>query len=514
MEVSNNSISTKSLLEALSSTTKSTTTNSRATENVFSKESPKDFSVKNLLDSLFKDLALDLKSKDVVLQTLKNSTISSSAKDTAAELRSIIDSLKSSNISAKSLDKLLLNISKLDGETLQTQIKDSGVFLESKLANLNSTKSTLPISLTQTLDGLKTLLGEQEGLGVKSELVDKILNAKVVDKNFMSDMKKLLNALESSSKNADVQTVAKLDTLLQKTLVLNSKIDNLVEVFDSELKNIVQNIAENLDDIESNSPKIQELIGGLKSTLGISQNSKTEFLSVGEKLQQVVNVLKSELSVKVSNIDSHIEMSKLTQGLKDSLDLAIKDKKLVLNQPLQTSLNPKDEIVKDVKANLLQLKDELSKSGDLTAKDVLPKIDKVLTNINYYQLTSYSMGANVLYLPLLWEGLDEGQVSIKKLKKNRFFCEINLKLKEFGKIDLLVMLFDNVSVNISIFTQSDEFLSRIRDNLQFLRQGISSVGLVPSNIYLYDSLRDDGVKRETKRYVQNQQIGSGISLHV
>lgn len=283
----------------------------------FKKNENRNFSIKNLLDSLFKDLISNQKSKDMVLQILKDENIFQNIKDTALDLKSILNSLKSSKLpleSTISLEKLLLDINKLDAKSLQKQINKSGIFLESRLA----------------------------------------------------------------------------------------------------------------DD----------------------------------------------------------------------------------------SLNPKEVILNDIKATLLLLKQELSQSNDPIVKDTFLKIDKVLTNINYYQLASFSLGANILYLPLLWEELDEGQINIKKLKQKRYFCEINLKLKKVGKIDLLVMLFDDININISVFVQSDKFLKLIRENLELLKQGISSAGLIPSNIYLYDFLKDKKIKKDTRDYVLSQSKGLGISLHV
>ncbi len=277
----------------------------------------RNFSIKNLLDSLFKDLISNVKSKDAVLKILKDENILQNIKDTALDLKSILSDFKSSKLLLKStisLERLLLDINKLDAKSLQKQINKSGVFLEARLAD--------------------------------------------------------------------------------------------------------------------------------------------------------------------------------------------------------SSLSPKEVILNDVKATLLLLKEELSQSKDLVAQNTLVKVDKVLTNINYYQLVSFSMGANILYLPILWEELDEGQINIKKLKRKKYFCEINLKLKNIGKIDLLLMLFDEIYIDISIFVQNDRFLKQIRDNLQILKQGINSAGLIPANIYLYDFAKDEKIRNDTRDYALSQSKGIGINLHV
>jgi len=484
--------------------------------DILKKTETKEFSVKSLLSSLFKDLSTQTKSKDVVLQILKDKNIAPNIKDTVSELKSIIDSLKNSDISTettKNLDKLLLDIDKLDAKSLQVQIKNSGIFLESKLANADFAESLLPRSAKETLQNLKGL-SRNVDLKINTALIDKILNSKVADKSFIEDIKTLIGDLKNFQKEPLVQTTAKLEILLQKNQILESKTANSILVSPNELKSIMKNIEQNLGLIKVNNPAIQEAITSLNFTLRPQQNLKIDISSVGEKLQFVVNLLKSELSLREPKAELYVEVAKLTNRLASEFGSAFKNGQITLNQSLQVAVDLKKELSIDIKANLLQIREELAKNSDMTSKNTLSRVDKVLTNIIYYQLSSFGMGANVLYLPLLWDGLEEGRVSIKKLKQKRFFCEINLKLKDFGKIDLLVMLFDDIYINISIFTQNSEFLGRIKDNLQLLRQGISSLSLVPSNIYLYDSLKDGSIKKETKEYIKTQQVGTGISIHV
>lgn len=280
---------------------------------------------------------------------------------------------------------------------------------------------------------------------------------------------------EETGKNFSIKTV--LDSLFHDLITNQKSKDTILQILKD--KNIFQNI--------------KSTVLELKSILNDLKNSKLPLKSIATL---------DDLLLDIDKIDAK------------SLQKQIKNSGIFLESRIAKADNPKNIILQDIKANLLMTKKELSESSEAVAKDVYNRVDKVLTSINYYQLISLSMGSNMLYLPLLWEGLDEGQVSIKKLKQKRYFCEINLKLKDFGKIDLLIMLFDDTHINISIFVQNDHFLKSIRENLQILRQSISSLGLVSKNIYLYDSLKDDVRRKETMDYVQNQQIGNGISLHV
>ncbi len=489
-----------------------------ATANKTTKET----SVGVLLDSLFKDLSTNQKSKDVVLKILQDKTIFVDVKNTTTDLKSILNDLKTTKAPLKTvslLDKLLINIKNLDALTLQKQINQSGLFLESKLANKDVQKTLLPNSIKEPLIALKNI-AIQEKLDIKIPLIDKILSAKLANKQFIGNIKELIQSSKVSKNQSTIDVVAKLENIAKASQTVESKISNDMVISTKEIKTFSKQIVDNLNRLDFLKPQIKEDIAKLTQIITKIQNmpniNKADILNLNlsEKLQRSVNLIKTELIISQPKANLHVEVSRIVQALHNGVQAELIAKEIVPNQPLLAPTNLKEEIATDIKANLLYVKDEISKTSNLNMPDTLAKIDKVLTNINYYQLLSFSANANILYLPLVWSGLDEGKISIKKLKQKRYFCEINLKLKDFGKIDLLIMLFDDISINISIFTKSEEFLARIRENLQILKQGINSVGLIPSNIYLYDSLKDDKIKKDTKSYVDAQQIGSGVNIHV
>ena len=490
---------------------------SKSTDVLISKEAEtKDLSIKTLLDSLFKDLSTNQKSKDTVLQILQNKNIPQNIKDTLSELKSIADRLKNDKTlfePASALEKNFLDIKEINSKTMLTQIKNSGIFFESKLAKADIARSLLPDSIYEKLTSIKSMIIKNR-LPINTSKIDDILSSKVANKSFVNSINDIIQSLKPNKNQAKIETLAKLDNLVKKVQLLESKISNNSPVSSGDIKTMVNEIISKMDEI-SNPKVLEELSLPLKS-LNLQNTVETKFLelNIGEKLQRAVNQIKNELVIKIPKSDLHVEIIKLAQNLKDDLVHAIQNRDIVPNQKLTVLPNIKEEILKDTKANLLKIKEELSTSNTPNSQDTLLKVDKALNNINYYQLISLSSNVNISYLPLLWEGLDDAQVSIKKLKQKRYFCEINLKLKEFGKIDLLVMLFDDISINISIFTKSDIFLKKIRENLQVLRQGINSVGLLPQNIYLFDAPKGSKTKEEMREYAKNQQVGQGVNFYV
>ena len=99
-------------------------------------------------------------------------------------------------------------------------------------------------------------------------------------------------------------------------------------------------------------------------------------------------------------------------------------------------------------------------------------------------------------------------MSLKKQKDNRFFCEINIKLKEYGKIDMMLMLFEDIHLNISFFAEKKEFLELIQKHISALKLGINKLGLIPSTVQLK--------KRELKAETENhfELLGTGLNIEV
>jgi len=228
--------------------------------------------------------------------------------------------------------------------------------------------------------------------------------------------------------------------------------------------------------------------------------------TISEKLQQIVNLIKSEF-VKVDAKNSlHVEVAKLANSLEVIIKEQVLTKKIVPNQRLQADVNIKQELANDIKSVLLNIKQELSVQGSLASRELLLQVDRILTQIDYFQLSSLSSNSFSSYLPFLWEGLQEGQVNLKKLKENHFFCEINIKLKEYGKIDIMLMLFEDIHINISVFAQKDEFLKLVQDNLMELKQGINKLGLIPSSVQLKKRDKDDELQNPL------EQLGTSLNI--
>ena len=560
--------------------------------------------VKMLINNLLKELSNSTKTKENIVQEIKQSDIPKLMKNTTSELKTLLNLIKSYKTLSKfapTLEKLLLDVKEIKPETLKQDLAKSGTLMESKLTS--SKTETMPTSLKEVLKSLKEELvkaNTKESSSIKSldtllnrkkidkssmpvlqdfvkelkkepdllkqvtplikkldtlvkqktpsiqssikevladikqvidkaqkqentlhvKIIDKILDTPKANKSFVDDIKTLISNIKQSKNIAKpaVQVVAKLEELVQKSELVNSKIKNNPQVAPKETSTVVTQIKETLSQLKElvskKDPildtKAQEITKLVEQTLKTPDFFPKELskATVSEKLQQVVNIIKSELVKSDVKNSSNVEITKLTNKLESVIKEQIQTKQIVPNQKLQVEVPIKQELANDIKSTLLSIKHELSTQTTAVARDISLHVDKLITQVEYFQLVSLSTNSQSTYLPFLWDGLEEGQVSLKKLKENRFFCEINLKLKEYGKIDLMLMLFDDIHLNISVFAEKEEFLELVQENLPSLKQGINKIGLIPSTVHLK--------KTELKEENKNPMglLGTGLNIEV
>ncbi len=560
--------------------------------------------VKMLVNNLLKELSNGTKTKENIVQEIKQSDISKLMKNTTSELKTLLNLIKSDKTLSKfapTLEKLLLDVKEIKPETLKQDLAKSGTLMESKLTS--SKTQTMPMPLKEVLENLKKELvkaNTKESLSIKSldallnskkidkssipvlqdfikelkkepdllkqvtplikkldtlvkqktpskqssikeilvdikqvldkaskqkntlhvKTIDKILDIPKADKGFVDDIKTLISNIKQSKNivKPTVQVVVKLEEFIQKSELINSKIKNNLQVTPKETSTVVAQIKETLSQLkelvskkdtilDTKAQEITKLVEQTLKTLDFFPKELSK-ATVSEKLQQIVNIIKSELVKSDVKNSSNIEITKLTNKLESVIKEQIHTKQIIPNQKLQVEVPIKQELANDIKSTLLSIKHELSIQTITAARDISLHVDKLITQVEYFQLVSLSTNSQSTYLPFLWDELEEGQVSLKKLKENRFFCEINIKLKEYGKIDLMLMLFDDIHLNISVFAEKEEFLNLVQENLPSLKQGINKIGLIPSTVHLK--------KTELKEESKNPMglLGTGLNIEV
>ena len=533
-------------------------------------------SVNDVLKNLFENLKNGTKSNASIENMLKNTSALKDLGNVSTNLSNLLESVSKDESLQKFkpiLESFLKNIKDMDANTLKEQLKNSGVFLESKLATTPNAKLENILTQIQNLvKEINTPQAKQVG-----ELLTKLLQtpqnqANSTNADFTNNLKSLTTALQNLNTSLTPSQTQNLSTLTNqlKTLVntgtlVESKIENSVpldrSVQSSTQGNIqpntqapIQNLKDTLSSLQNLQSKdiltaqVKEnpnaLLQNIQDKVSINVQTKDLLLQIKADILQnptlqnrnilpmIDNLLKMpDLFAKAENLQNLTStnnlstfsnnfmsnLSPLLTTLKENLEslnpnnsnlqnhlTKLVDKVEHLIQDLVN--NPKGEVkvAEDMKTVLLKMQDELATKTDVKSQDLAKQVDKLLTQIDYHQLASLTSNANNVYLPFLWEMLEDGNISMKKTEEEKFYCQINLTLKDFGKVDLMLALYDKNKLDLTIYAQREHFKIALRDNMQQLKVALNSVDLIPVNIKLLDLKEEKGIVEEpVKIYANN-----------
>ena len=513
-------------------------------------------SVNDVLKELFDNIKNGTKSNTTIENILKNSNIFKDLGNVSNNLSNLLENISGDENLQKFkplIENFLKNIKDMDANTLKEQLKNSGVFLESKLSSNSNTK--LENILTQIQNLVKDINTPQAKQ--VNELINKLLQTPITTQNtttnqeFSNNLKSLNTALQnlnSSLTPTQTQNLSNLTTQLKDFInsgsLIESKIENTQNLPQKELttvqtpqtKEIVNPlIKENINLqtkellVQIKNEIIQNPILQNKNILPIIDNllKMPDLFTKADSLQTFLS--NNNLSTFSNNFASNL--TPLLNSLKENLEslnpqnfniqnhlTKLVDKVEHLIQDMIN--NPKNEakISDDMKSVLLQMQDELASKTDPKSQDLAKQVDKLLTQIEYQQLTSLTSNSNYVYLPFFWEMLEDGNISMKKTEEEKFFCQINLTLKDFGKVDLMLALYDKNKLDLTVYAQREHFKVAIRDNMQKLKIALNNVDLIPVNIKLLDMKEENKEENKpTQVYMNNaynQNISSGIDIRV
>lgn len=544
-------------------------------------------SVNDVLKDLFDNLKNGTKSNSSIENMLKNSTVFKEMGTFSNSLSSMLESitLQDGNPTLEKfkpiLENFLKNIKDMDANTLKEQLKNSGVFLESKMAqNPNAKVENILNQIQNLIKDLNTPQSKQV-----NELITKILqtpnnsdvNANLANlKTLSSALQNLTNSLSKPQTQSLSNLTNQLQNIVNEGTLVESKIENTpnnqnlqtkenvtVQNKETQTSTLTQtkqelnpiikentltqsNIQTNLQTKEIINTQTKELLSQLKNELvqnPILQNKNImplidnllkmdNLFAKNENLSTLLS--QNNLSSFTSNFASNLNplLTDLKQGLEnlnptehnmqnqvtklvEKIENIIKD---ISNPALQK--NDNSNINEDMKTVLLKMQDELSSKTDPKSQELNKQIDKLLTQIDYQQLLSLSSNSNSVYLPFLWDMLEDGNISMKKTDEEKFYCQINLTLKDFGKVDLMLALYDKNKLDLTIYAQREHFKTALQENMQKLKVALNSVRLIPVNIKLLDLKEENESKdKPTQAYInngynQNLNPNSGVDIRV
>ena len=525
------------------------------------KSSTSSTSASTILKELFTSLKDGTKSNTTIENMLKNSATFKELGNVSTNLSSLVDELSTDENLQKFkpvLENFLKDVKNIDANALKEQIKNSGIFLESKLSQTPNSK------LENVLTQLQNLVKDINTPQAKqvNELIDKLLqniktqtntNTQVTQNptatnEFTNNLKTLTSSLQNLNNSLNpTQTqnlsnlANQLKSLINEGTLVESKIENSTNLTDK-----TTNLANNTTLKDSINLQTKELLTQIKNDIIQNPNmiQNKNILPMIDNLLKMDNLFSKNdtiqnflansnssgnLSTFTSNFASNL--SPLLTTLKESLETLnpnnthlqnhltkLVDKVEHIIQDLATTPNGKldTKVSEDMKTVLLQMQDELASKTDPKSLEVAKQVDRLLTQIDLHQLTSLVSNSNYVYLPFFWEMLEDGSIEMKQKDEEKFFCQINLTLKDFGKVDLMLGLYDKNKLDLTIYAQREHFKTAIRENMQQLKIALNSVELIPVNVKLLDMKEDNKESsKPTQTYINNynnQDLSSGIDI--
>ena len=491
----------------------------------------------SILKEVLNSIKDGTKSNSSLENILKNSTAFKDLGNLSSNLSSLLESIKDDESLQKFkplLENFLKNIKDVTADNLKEQIKNSGIFLENKLSSNPNAKLE---NLLQNISNLLKTIDTPEAKN-SSQIIDNILknipkDGSLKGSELLNNLKTLVSSLQnlSSSLNSNqTQTLNnlanELKNFIQNGSMIESKTENLVQktltqTQTSETENI--NSANNIKSLINN--QVKELLNQIKQDLTQNQNiiQNKNILTLIDKLISLPDIFsKSEAilnSVQNSNISNFsnnfaTNLNPLLTALKESLQ-AINPKNIEIQNQINSLIkkveniiqeytnnqldNPKDnqKLDNDFKSILLKMQDEVAQKTDIKSQDSLKTINNLLTQIDMQQLTSLVSNSNFVYIPFFWEMLEDGTVEIKEKEEDKFFCQIKLTLKDFGKIDLMLSMYDENKLDMTIYAQREHFKVTLRDNLQKLKLALNEANIIPMNVKLLD-MKEESETQEQK----------------
>ena len=492
----------------------------------------------SILKEVLNSIKDGTKSNSSLENILKNSTAFKDLGNLSSNLSSLLESIKDDESLQKFkplLENFLKNIKDVTADNLKEQIKNSGIFLENKLSSNPNAKLE---NLLQNISNLLKTIDTPEAKN-SSQIIDNILknipkDGSLKSSELVNNLKTLVSSLQnlSSSLNSNqTQTLNnlanELKNFIQNGSMIESKTENLVQKTLTQTQTSeTENINRANNEIKSLiNNQVKELLNQIKQDLTQNQNiiQNKNILTLIDKLISLPDLFsKSEAilnSVQNSNISNFsnnfaTNLNPLLTALKESLQ-AINPKNIEIQNQINSLIkkveniiqeytnnnldNPKDnqKLDNDFKSILLKMQDEVAQKTDIKSQDSLKTINNLLTQIDMQQLTSLVSNSNFVYIPFFWEMLEDGTVEIKEKEEDKFFCQIKLTLKDFGKIDLMLSMYDENKLDMTIYAQREHFKVTLRDNLQKLKLALNEANIIPMHIKLLD-MKEESENKEQK----------------
>jgi hypothetical protein len=437
----------------------------------------------------------EAKSKSAIFETLQNNPLFKNMGNFAEDIKNLTSLVKLDSSIEKPLALLQLfskNIEQIDVKILQDQVKNSGIFFESKLANIVTQKGvaesiqTLFTELEEHFSGTNKAVAPlakeiniiMDRLNVSQDLTSKEAQASL--KNLLDLFRQSVKQ-ELSSEGASVfkevyQNVQKLDYAVKQMDLINSKVENypasmnVEKNFTTQVKVLLELIKENLSTLQLDElqPQIDALLTKeslLKETSSVPLTSKLLASSspLTSSVEEVLKTVKQPLDAST------------TDGLEETTLV----KELLASTPSSTSLSAA------LGGNALKSPETIEEALTIVVNRIKQQID--ILNPKSAQQADFSDKSSVLEQKihgLIKPELFVGKAIAQKLSLDPTDVELLTDMK-----GVLTKLSDNLSTS-GQNKEALEITNRLLTQIEYHQL----VSYVSSSTHLYVPFNWDGLK--------------------
>lgn len=137
-----------------------------------------------------------------------------------------------------------------------------------------------------------------------------------------------------------------------------------------------------------------------------------------------------------------------------------------------------------------ETKNILSGFLEYDKEEVRNLASKMISQIEYFQLTSYLNNSLYTYLPFEWSEFEGGDIEFKNDEQKQYSCHINLSLKEYGSLKINMYYDETNHINLGFFIESELLKDKISLKLQELRKSLKNVGVIIQSISLIAQIEE------------------------
>lgn len=394
--------------------------------------------------------------------------------------------------------------------------------VEQTIAKLQQTLQnlSLPTSLKEeTISGLKEIFQTLDTSKLQANQVSQIQTAlqQVTNNTTVpNDMKlEIKNAVENLLRQANLPVASKQAAFLQTlTQTIQKEVGTLEQNLlqqgfkndtTAQIKGILLNSFDQVN-LKTELNNLRTTLLVLHSNIDQNIGDEGQKNSLKQELQNLLTQHKNVNAVKniaeqLSGVNNLLQNLKLFENKLDSYITTMQQQKII----------PK-EIASDLKGIVLQIQSEIEKSNDPVSKELRALVDRIGSQIDYFQLLSYTSNSAHTYLSFLQDGIEDADIRFHKDDEDTFSCQINLSLKEHGEVKILLILDKEVNLGVTIGVEDDSFKSKVSGNLQNLRQGLNQAGLLLQSLNIFALDENKAQSDKVHTYQSDVRANFGLDL--